>query len=71
MAYFTTFKTFDYLFCRIFMVLGFVLVISLVFLIILFWISLIRWRFSFGMKYLIFVGRWYWHRDTILVSKGT
>ena len=71
MAYFTTLKTFDYLFCRIFMVLGFVLVIILVFLIMFFWISLTKWRFSFGMKYFIFVGRWYWHRDTILVAKGT
>ena len=59
MTYFTTFKTCDYLFCRIFMVLGFVLVIILVFLRMPFWINLTRWRFSFGMKYLSFVGRWY------------
>ena len=42
MAYFTTFKTFDYLFCRIFIVLGFVLVIILVFLIMHFFL-----KFSF------------------------
>ena len=42
MSYFITFKTFDYLFYRIFMVLGFVLVIILVFLIMPFWISLTR-----------------------------
>ena len=59
MAYFTTFKTFDYLFCRIFIMLGFVLVIILVFLRMPFWISLTRWRFSFGMKYFSFMGRWY------------
>ena len=53
------------------MMLGFVLIIIIVFLTMLFWISLTRWRFSFGMKYLIFVGRWYWHRDTIFIAKGT
>ena len=58
MAYFSTFKTFDHLLCRIFMVLGFVLVIILVFLIMPYWISLTIWRFSFGVEYLSFMRRW-------------
>ena len=68
MFYLATLKTFNF-FLFILIILSFVSIIIYIFFVTFLWIMLIKMRFSFLMIDFIFMRRWYWHFNTILVTK--